>query len=257
MTDEIRRGNPPLLSGRRAVITGGSRGIGRAIALEFARQGADIAIVYAGRADAAQGVVAEAEAFGGVARAYQCDVADFAATRAVCGAILADLGGTDIIVNNAGIVRDNLVMRMSEADFDQVVAVNLKGAYNMTHHLMRPLLRSPHGRIISTTSVTALMGNPGQANYAAAKAGLIGFTKSLARELAGRGITCNAIAPGMIETDMTADLPTPVLESFTARRPLKRAGTPEDVAHAAVFLASDWAAYITGQVLQVDGGMRL
>ena len=249
--------NGTLLDGRYAVITGGSRGIGRAIALAMARQGADIAVLYAGQAEAAAQVCAEASGYGVQASAYQCDVADFAASQAVCAQLVADHPQIDILVNNAGMVRDNLLLRMSEQDFDEVVNVNLKGVFSITHHLLRTLLRSPHGRIITITSVAALIGNPGQANYTAAKAGLIGFTKTLAREVAGRGVTANAIAPGLISTDMTADLPDSALEALNRLIPLKRPGTPEDVAQAAVFLASDLAAYITGEVIRVDGGMGM
>lgn len=245
------------LFGRLAVVTGGSRGIGKAIALELAERGADIAIVYAGRADAAADVCRQVVDLGVRASAHCCDVADFAASRATCQAVLDEHGHADILVNNAGIVKDDLVMKMSEQDFDQVVAVNLKGVFNMSRHLLPALLRSPHGRIISITSVVGLTGNPGQANYTAAKAGVIGFSKTLAREVAGRGVTCNTIAPGLITTDMTAQLPPATLEKLGQMIPLRRPGTPEDVAHTAAFLASDQAGYITGQVLAVDGGLSM
>ena len=248
-----------MLKGRTAVITGGSRGIGRAIAIEYARNGASIAVVYAGNTEAAREVcdIAKSHGSGVKALAYQCDVADFAATKTVCGSIVTDFGGVDIIVNNAGITRDGLFLRMSEEDFDRVLGVNLKGAFNVTRHLSRALLKSPCGRVINISSVSGLTGNVGQANYSAAKAGLLGFTKTLARELAGRNVTCNAIAPGYIQTDMTASLPTAALEALCGMIPLKRAGRAEDVANAAVFLASDMAAYITGEVLRVDGGMAI
>ena len=245
------------LTGRLAVVTGGSRGIGRAIALELAQRGADVAIGYAGQAAAAEEVRAQAAGLGVRASAHCCDVADYSAVQATCQAVREEYGRVDILVNNAGIIKDDLVMRMSEQEFDQVVAVNLKGVFAMTRHLLPALLRSPCGRIISITSVVALTGNPGQANYTAAKAGVIGFTKSLAREVAGRGVTCNAVAPGLITTDMTKQMPSAAWEKLSQLIPLRRPGTPEDVAGVVGFLASDQAQYITGQVLQVDGGMAI
>ena len=250
-----KEGNLLGLFGRHAVVTGGSRGIGRAVAVALAQQGADVSIIYAGQADAADQACAEASSFGVSAKAYQCDVSDWEQTKTVCETIVADHGRVDILVNNAGIVKDGLMMRMTEADFDRVIAVNLKGAFNITRHLLRSLLASPCGRIITVSSVVAEMGNVGQTNYAAAKAGLIGFTKSLAREVAGRGVTCNIIAPGFIETDMTAKLSDSVVANLAGMIPLKHMGTPADVAGAAVYLASDLAAYVTGEVLAVDGGM--
>jgi len=244
-----------MLRGRQAVVTGGSRGIGRAIVLELARQGADVALIYAGQAEAAEQTRSEAASFGVRAEAYQCDVSDWDQAGAMCQAIVADHGRVDILVNNAGIVRDKLLMRMTEADFDQVIAVDLKGSVAVTRHLLHALLRSPHGRIITISSVAAVMGNVGQTNYAAAKAGLIGFTKSLAREVAGRGVTCNVITPGYIATDLTAELSQPVADRLAGLIPLKRLGSPQDVAAAVGFLASDAAGYITGEVLAVDGGM--
>ena len=247
------------LDGRHAVITGGSRGIGRAVALRMAQQGARVTILYAGQAEAARSTCAEASGFGVAAQAYQCDVSDWSRVTSVCETIVADRGRVDILVNNAGIVKDNLLMRMSEADFDRVIAVDLKGAFNVTRHLLRSLLTSPYGRIITVSSVVAGIGNAGQTNYAAAKAGLVGFAKSLAREVAGRGVTSNVIAPGFIATDMTAKLAPETAGSAGAalmsRVPLKRLGTPDDIAGVAVFLASDMASYITGEVLAVDGGM--
>ncbi|MDR2896945.1 MAG: 3-oxoacyl-[acyl-carrier-protein] reductase [Propionibacteriaceae bacterium] len=245
------------LSGRTAVVTGGSRGIGRAIALALANHGANVAVIYAGNGPAAHQVVELAQAMGVSAQAYRCDVADYDVSQEVCDRIVKDFGSIDILVNNAGIIRDNLMLRMSAADFDEVIAVNLKGAFNVTHHLMRSLLRSKHGRIINISSVSGMMGNPGQANYAAAKAGLIGMTKTVAREVAGRAVTCNAIAPGLITTDMTAALSDQARSSLDALVPLKRAGQPAEIAAAALFLASDMAAYITGEVLRVDGGMYI
>jgi len=244
-----------VLEGRHAVVTGGSRGIGRAIALALAQQGAKVTILYAGQADAAQQTCADASAHGAQAVAYQCDVSNWQQVESVCQTVVADRGRVDILVNNAGIVKDNLLVRMSEDEVDKVIAVNLKGAISVTRHLLRSLLTSPYGRVITVSSVVALMGNAGQTNYAAAKAGLIGFTKSLAREVAGRGVTCNVIAPGFTTTDMTAALRPDVIDRLMANVPLRRMGAPEDVAGAAVFLASDWAGYVTGQVLSVDGGM--
>ena len=243
------------LIGRHAVVTGGSRGIGRAIALALAEHGANVSIIYAGQTEAAAQVCGEAAGFGIEAKAYQCDIADWDHAKAVCETIVEEQGRVDILVNNAGIVKDGLMMRMTEDDFERVIAVNLKGAFNVTRHLLRSLLTSPCGRVITVSSVVAEMGNAGQTNYAAAKAGLVGFTKSLAREVAGRGVTCNVIAPGFIETDMTAKLSDQVVTNLGSMIPLKHMGTPADVAGAAVFLASDLAAYITGEVLAVDGGM--
>jgi len=247
--------DPLNLMSRHAVVTGGSRGIGRAIALALAQHGANVSIIYAGQADAAAQVCDEAAGFGVAAKAHQCDIADWGQTKAVCDQIVEEQGRVDILVNNAGIVKDGLMMRMTEADFDAVISVNLKGAFNVTRHLLRSLLTSPCGRVITVSSVVAEMGNVGQTNYAAAKAGLMGFTKSLAREVAGRGVTCNVIAPGFIETDMTAKLSEQVVANLGSMIPLKHMGTPADVAGAAVFLASDLASYITGEVLAVDGGM--
>ncbi|MCL2884584.1 MAG: 3-oxoacyl-ACP reductase FabG, partial [Oscillospiraceae bacterium] len=210
-----------------------------------------------GNEAAAKEVREQAAGFGVKAETYQCDVADFEASKAVCERIAADFGAVDILVNNAGITRDNLLLRMSEADFDAVLGVNLKGAFNMIKHLSRLLMKSPAGRIINISSVSGLMGNAGQANYAAAKAGLIGLTKTVAKELAGRKVTCNAIAPGFIETNMTAGLPPAVHEFIDRAVPLRRMGSPEEIAAVAVFLASGAASYITGEVIRVDGGMDM
>jgi 3-oxoacyl-[acyl-carrier protein] reductase len=244
------------LSGRRAVVTGGAAGIGRAIALGLARAGAAVAVCDLAQA-ASDGVAQEIVGAGGTARAYAVDVAEFGAAQAVCDRILAELGGVEILVNNAGITRDNLLLRMNEQDFDRVIAVNLKGAFNFTKACFKPLARARWGRVVNVASVIGQMGNAGQANYAAAKAGLIGLTKSAARELAARNVTVNAIAPGFIATAMTEKLDPSLRESYVSAIPLKRAGTAEDVAGACLFLVSDAASYITGQVLRVDGGMLM
>lgn len=244
-----------MLKGKRAVVTGASRGIGRAIAEAFMQNGADVAVLYAGQAERAAEVVAGAERRGVTALAYACNVADYDEVRNVCAEIVQDFGGVDILVNNAGITRDNLLLRMSEADFDLVVDVNLKGAFHLIKHLSRPLMKAPAGRIINISSVAGLMGNAGQVNYAASKAGLIGLTKTVAKEYASRSVTCNAIAPGFIETDMTAALPAATLENALGFVPLHRIGRAADVAALATFLASDAAGYITGEVIRVDGGL--
>ena len=244
-----------LFSEKTALVTGASRGIGRAIALAFAKEGANVAVIYAGNSAAAGETVGELKALGVKARAWQCDVGDFAAAGAVCKEVIEEFGGVDILVNNAGIIRDGLILSMKEADFDAVVNTSLKGAFNMTKHLYSHMMKKRRGRIINMASVSGLMGNAGQANYAAAKAGVIALTKTTARELAGRGVTCNAIAPGFIRTDMTDKLTDKVKENTIAAIPMKRMGEPEDIAAAAVFLASDAAGYITGEVLRVDGGL--
>lgn len=244
-----------LLTDKTALVTGGSRGIGRAIALAFAREGANVAVVYAGNSDAANQTVEELKALGVDAQAWKCDVGDFEAAGAVCKEVIARFGGVDILVNNAGIIRDGLILSMKEEDFDAVVNTSLKGAFNFTKHLYSHMMKKRRGRIINMASVSGLMGNAGQANYAAAKAGVIALTKTTARELAGRNVTCNAIAPGFIRTDMTEKLTDKVKESTIAAIPMKRMGDPEDIAAAALFLASDAAGYITGEVIRIDGGL--
>lgn len=241
------------LEGKTALITGGSRGIGRAIAQALASEGADIAVVSSGSGPEAADVCREIAAECGVRTAhYRCDVSDFARTREMVDAVRSDFGGIQILVNCAGITRDGLILRMKEEDFDRVIDVNLKGAFNMIRHCSGIFLRQREGCIINISSVVALTGNPGQANYAASKAGLIGLTKAVARELAGRNIRCNAIAPGFIESSMTEGISR---DRITAAAALGRIGRPEDVAQAAVYLAE--ASYVTGTVLTVDGGLTM
>lgn len=246
-----------MLNGKTALITGGSRGIGRAICLELARKGANIAFAYAGNVEKAAQTEADLTALGVRAKAYRCDVSDFAATEQLVKEVTAEFGGVDVLVNNAGATRDKLCMRMTEADFDDIIAVDLKGAFNLIRHTSAGFLRKRAGRIVNITSDAGLMGNPGQANYAAAKAGLIGLTKTIAKELGGRGITCNAVAPGFIRTDMTAALNEDLLKNAEQYIPLRRIGEPEEVARVVAFLCTEDAAYITGQVIQVDGGLRM
>lgn len=243
------------LEGKIAVVTGASRGIGRSIALTLASRGAAVIINYNGSKDRAEEVKQEIEAAGGKASIYQCNVSEYEKCETFIQDIIKEYGRIDILVNNAGITRDGLLMKMSEADFDQVVNTNLKGAFNTIRFASRQMLKQRSGRVINMSSVVGVTGNAGQANYAASKAGVIGLTKAAARELASRGITVNAIAPGFIETDMTEVLPEKVKESSVAQIPLGKFGKPEQVAAAVAFLASEDAEYITGQVLHVDGGM--
>lgn len=244
------------LTGRRAVVTGGAAGIGREIALSLAQAGAAVAVCDLAQ-EACDRVAAGIVAAGGTSRSYAVDVADAAGVQRTCEAVAADLGGIEILVNNAGITRDNLLMRMSDEDFDRVLSVNLKGSFNFIKASCRVMMKARWGRIINIASVIGQMGNAGQANYAAAKAGMIGLTKSAAKELAARNITVNAVAPGFIATAMTEKLDPAVRDTYISGIPLKRAGTPADVANACLFLASDLAAYITGQVIRVDGGMLM
>ncbi|MEX2183229.1 MAG: 3-oxoacyl-[acyl-carrier-protein] reductase [Chloroflexota bacterium] len=243
------------LTGKSALVTGGSRGIGRAIALRLATQGADVAFTYRGNAAAAAETRAAVEALGRTALAIQGDVSDRASADVVVKAVLEAFGKVDILVNNAGITRDDLIMRMSDEDWRDVLETNLFGAFWMTKAVTRPMLKARSGRIVNMTSVSGQAGQTGQANYSAAKAGLIGLTKATARELASRGITANAVAPGFVLTELTQDLPAELQAQITERTPLGRFGTTDEIANAVAFLVSDEAAYITGQVLAVDGGL--
>lgn len=244
-----------LLDGKTALVTGASRGIGRAIALRLAAEGASVAINYAGNTAKAAETKAAIEAAGGKAALFQADVSDSAQVEQMVAAVTEMFGTIDILVNNAGITRDGLLMRMKEEDFDAVLDTNLKGIFHVTKAVSKLMMKKRAGRIVNMASVVGILGNAGQTNYAAAKAGVIGFTKSAAREFAARGITVNAVAPGFIATDMTAAMPEKAKEATLAAIPLRRMGEPEDVANAVAFLVSDQASYITGQVVKVDGGM--
>ncbi len=245
------------MDAKTAVITGGSRGIGRAVALALSEQGANIAILYGGNVQAAEQTCAVIAQKGVKVKAYACDVSDFSACEHTIGKILEEFGQVDILVNCAGITADNLCMRMKEDEFDRVIDVNLKGTFNMIRHLSAHMMRRRYGRIINFSSVMGIMGNAGQANYAASKGGIIALTKSVAKELAARGVTANAIAPGFIETDMTSKLSDKLKEEYVAHIPAKRVGKPEEVAQLVLFLASDAAAYITGAVIPIDGGISM
>lgn len=246
-----------MLDGKVAIVTGASRGIGRAIALELAAQKAFVIINYNGSKERAEKVKEEIEKSGGKGVLYQCDVSDFAACKTFISDVIREYGRIDILVNNAGITRDGLMMKMSEDAFDDVIRTNLKGTFHTIRFASRQMLKQRSGRIINMSSVVGLVGNAGQVNYAASKAGVIGITKSAAKELASRGITVNAIAPGFIETEMTGVLSDKVKEAAIAQIPLGKFGQPEDIAKTIAFLASDAAGYITGQVIQVDGGMAI
>lgn len=246
-----------MLEGKTAVVTGAGRGIGRAIALRLAAEGANVIVNYNGSAKRAEEVVNEITACGGHAEAIQCSVSDFESVAAMMDGVIKKYGSIDILVNNAGITKDNLLMKMSEGDFDAVIDTNLKGVFNCMKHVARQMIKQRGGRIINISSVSGVLGNAGQANYCAAKAGVIGLTKSFAREVASRGITVNAVAPGFIETEMTEVLSDAVKAGATEQIPMKHFGTTEDIAGAVTFLASGAAGYITGQVICVDGGMAM
>lgn len=246
-----------MLANKIALVTGASRGIGAAIAKKLAENGAFVIVNYNGSKERAEAVVSEIQAAGGDGAALGCDVSDFAACGELVAQVVKRCGRLDILVNNAGITRDGLLMRMSEEDFDAVLATNLKGAFNTIRHASRQLLKQKSGRIINISSVSGLLGNAGQANYAASKAGVIGLTKSVARELASRQITVNAVAPGFVATEMIEAMTDQAREAMTGMIPFGRVGTPEEVADVVLFLASDAARYITGQVIAVDGGMSI
>jgi len=245
-----------LLEGKTALITGAARGIGKAIAVKFAREGANVAFSDIALNDATQLLETELNGYGIKAKAYASDASSFAAGETLVNAVVADFGQIDILVNNAGITRDNLLLRMGEADWDLVMLVNLKSVFNLTKAVQKTMLKQRFGSIINMSSVVGVAGNAGQSNYSASKAGIIGFTKSIALELGSRNIRCNAIAPGFIETEMTHKLPADAREKWLNDIPLKRAGTPDDVANVTVFLASDLSSYVNGQVINVCGGMN-
>ena len=244
-----------LLQNKTVLITGASRGIGKGIATVFAEHGANVVFTYSSSVDAANALETELQALGVQAKGYQSNAADFEQAQELVENVLADFSTIDVLINNAGITKDNLLMRISEKDFDKVIEVNLKSVFNLTKAVQRTMLKQRHGSIINMSSVVGVKGNAGQSNYAASKAGIIGFSKSVALELGSRNIRCNVIAPGFIETEMTAKLSEEVVAGWRAGIPLKRGGTPNDVANACVFLASDLSSYITGQVINVDGGM--
>ena len=244
-----------LLKGKTALVTGASKGIGRGIAFQLAKHGANVAFTYLSSIEKGKALEAELTALGIKAKGYQSDASDFNAADKLITDVLADFGSLDIVVNNAGITRDGLLMRMTEENFNDVIRTNLNSVFNITKACQKPMLKQRSGSIINITSVVGVKGNAGQANYAASKAGIIGFTKSIALELGSRNIRCNAIAPGFIETEMTGVLPEEMVKQWREAIPMKRGGTPDDIANSVVFLASDMSAYITGQVLHVNGGM--
>lgn len=246
-----------MLNGKVALVTGGGRGIGRAIALKLAEEGAFVVVNYNGSMEKAEETVDEIKKAGGDGIIYGCNVADFTACGEMITALVKEYGHIDILVNNAGVTKDDLLMKMSEDDFDRVIDINLKGCFNTMRHISRQLLKQKGGKIINISSVTGIMGNAGQANYCASKAGIIGLTKSAARELGSRSITVNAVAPGFIDTEMTASLPESVKETMIGQTLLKRMGNAAEVAAVVAFLASEAADYITGQVISVDGGMAV
>lgn len=245
-----------LLEGKVAIITGASRGIGKSIAQTFIAEGAKVAFTYLSSDEKAKALEQELTANGGIAKGFKSNAAEFDAAQQLADAVMEEFGQIDVLVNNAGITKDNLLMRMSEADWDAVIDINLKSAFNLTKAVLRPMLKARQGSIINMSSVVGVSGNPGQANYAASKAGMIGFTKSVAQELGSRNIRCNAIAPGFIETEMTEALDEKVVQGWRDAIPMKRGGTPEDVAKTTVYLASDLSSYVTGQTINVCGGMN-
>ncbi len=244
-----------LLENKVALITGGSRGIGKGIVEVFAQQGAHVAFTFNSSVEAANALAKELSKDGVQVRAYQSDAAQFDQAEALVSKVLEDFGSVDILINNAGITKDNLLMRITEEDFDRVIEVNLKSVFNMTKAIQRTMLKQRHGSIINMSSIVGVQGNAGQTNYAASKAGIIGFSKSVALELGSRNIRCNVIAPGFIETEMTQKLDEETVQSWRDGIPLKRGGSPEDIANTCLYLASDLSSYVTGQVLHVDGGM--
>ena len=244
-----------LLENKTILITGASRGIGRGIATVFAEHGANVVFTFSSSVDAANSLEKELQSLGVEAKGYQSNAADFDQTQELVKKVLTDFSTIDVLINNAGITKDNLLMRISEQDFDKVIEVNLKSVFNLTKAVQRTMLKQRYGSIINMSSVVGVKGNAGQSNYAASKSGIIGFSKSIALELGSRNIRCNVIAPGFIETEMTSKLSEEVVAGWRAGIPLKRGGTPNDVANACVFLASDLSSYITGQVINVDGGM--
>jgi len=245
-----------LLDGKVAIITGASRGIGKSIAETFIKEGAKVAFTYLSSEEKAKALESELSAMGGTAKGFKSNASEFEAAQKLADAVMEEFGQIDILVNNAGITKDNLLMRMGEQDWDDVININLKSAFNLTKAVLRPMLKARIGSIINMSSVVGVSGNPGQANYAASKAGMIGFSKSVAQELGSRNIRCNAIAPGFIETEMTDSLDENVVQGWRDAIPMKRGGTPEDVAKVTVFLASDLSSYVTGQTINVCGGMN-
>jgi len=255
MTKNYNENLMKILEGKTAIITGASRGIGKGIARVFAEQGANVAFTYSSSVEAAQELENELNTLGVKAKGYQSNAASFDQAQDLAAEVLKEFGSIDILINNAGITKDNLLMRISEEDFDKVIEVNLKSVFNMTKAVIRPMMKQRQGSIINMSSVVGVKGNAGQTNYAASKAGIIGFSKSVALELGSRNIRSNVIAPGFIETEMTAKLDEETVKGWRSAIPLKRGGTPEDIANVCVFLASDLSAYMTGQTLNVDGGM--
>ncbi len=244
-----------LFEGKVALVTGASRGIGRSIAIEFAKSGANVAFTYLSSVEKGESLVKELETFGIKAKGYRSDASDYQQAEDLVNQVLADLGQIDVLVNNAGITRDGLLMRMSEEQWDEVIRVNLKSVFNLSKAAMKPMMKARSGSIINLSSIVGVKGNAGQANYAASKAGIIGFSKSMALEVGSRNIRCNVIAPGFIETEMTGELNEATVEEWKKNIPMKRGGEAEEVAKVCLFLGSDMSSYVTGQVIQVDGGL--